>query len=120
MPSEGWQSKGDKSVRRSPRRGQRKCARPFTAPRSVTKDKGKTVESEVQVITETENARDIEEREDEQPQVILFESEERQDEQTQDKGKTVESEVDVITETEAEQTKDKTPENITSDTTGSR
>jgi hypothetical protein len=100
MPSNGWQSKGDKSVRRSPRQGRRKCARPFTAPRSLTKDKGKTVENEVQVITETENARDIEGRQDEQPQVILFESEERQDEQPQDKGMAVESEVDVITETE--------------------
>ena len=72
MPSIGWQNKGDKSVRRSPRRGQRKCARPFTAPRSVTKDKGKTVESVVEVITETENARDIEGREDEQPQVRVL------------------------------------------------
>jgi hypothetical protein len=42
----------------------------------VTKDKGKTVESEVEVITETENARDIEGREDEQPQVrVLTETE---------------------------------------------
>ena len=98
MPSEGWQSKGDKPVRSSRGGGKRKCARPFTAPRLVTKDKEKTLESEVQVITETENARDIEGREDEQPQVILFESEERQDEQPQDKGETVESEVDVITE----------------------
>ena len=76
MPSKGWQSKGDKSVRRSPRGGKRKCARPFKAPRSVTKDKGKTVESEVEVITETENERDIEGREDEQPQVrVLTETE---------------------------------------------
>jgi hypothetical protein len=42
----------------------------------VTKDKGKTVESVVEVITETENARDIEGREDEQPQVrVLTETE---------------------------------------------
>jgi hypothetical protein len=76
MPSKGWQSKGDNAVRRSPRRGQRKCARPFTAPRSVTKGKGKIVESEVQEITETENARDIEGRGDEQQQVrVLTETE---------------------------------------------
>jgi hypothetical protein len=114
MPSNGWQSKGDKSVKRSPRQGRRKCARPFTAPRSVSKDKGKIVESEVQVITETENARDIEGRQDEEPQVISF-----------DKGLTMLSEIEADEYAEhgevlrwspnseaEEQTKDKTPDNI--------
>ena len=72
MASKGWQSKGDKSVRRSPRQRGRQCARPFKAPRSVTKDKGKTADSEIQEISGTENARDIEGRQDEVPHVIPF------------------------------------------------
>ncbi len=72
MASEEWQSKGDKSVRRSPRQRERQCARPFKAPRPVTKDKGNKEDSEIQEITETENARDIEARQDEEPHVIPF------------------------------------------------
>jgi hypothetical protein len=73
MASKGWQSKGGKSVRRSPRQKGRQCARPFKAPRgSVTKDKGNKEDSEIQEITETENARDIEGRQDEEPHVIPF------------------------------------------------
>ena len=122
MPSNGWQSKGDKSVRRSPRQGRRKCARPFTAPRSVTKDKGKTVESEVQVITETENARDIEGRQDEEPQVIPFEKglkmlSEREADECAEHGEVLRWSPNSEAE---EQTQEKTSENITSDTTGSR
>jgi hypothetical protein len=60
MTSKGWQSKGDKSGRRSPRQRGGQCARPFKAPRSVTKDKGNKEDSEIQEITGTENARDIE------------------------------------------------------------
>ena len=60
MASKGWQSKGDKSGRRSPRQRGRQCARPFKAPRSVTKDKGNKEDIEIQEITGTENARDIE------------------------------------------------------------
>ncbi len=48
MASKGWQSKGEKTVRRSPRQGKRQCARPFKAPRSVT-----TKDSEVELISET-------------------------------------------------------------------
>jgi hypothetical protein len=72
MASKGWQSKGDKSVKRSLRQGGRQCARPFKASRSVTKDKGNKEDSEVQVITETENARDIEGRQDAEAHVIPF------------------------------------------------
>jgi hypothetical protein len=33
---QGWRGKGDKVVRRSPRKGGKTCGRPFTAPRKVT------------------------------------------------------------------------------------
>ncbi len=72
MASKGWQSKGDKSGRRNCRQRGRQCARPFKAPRSVTKDKGNKEDSEIQEITGTENARDIEGRQDEEPHVIPF------------------------------------------------
>jgi hypothetical protein len=60
---QGWRGKGDKVLRRSPRKGGKTCGRPFTAPRkgtqapsnqkkrSGTKDKE---DSEVQVLTESE------------------------------------------------------------------
>jgi hypothetical protein len=120
MPSNGWQNKGDKSVRRSPRQSRRKCARPFTAPRSVTKDKGKTGESEVQGITETENARDIEGRQEEVPQVIPFEKgltmlSEREADEYAEHGEVLR----LSTDSEAEQRKEQTPENIQSDSTDS-
>jgi hypothetical protein len=60
---QGWRGKGDKVVRRSPRKGGKTCGRPFTAPRKVTqaprtrkKRSGTTdkEDSEVQVLTESE------------------------------------------------------------------
>ncbi len=41
-------------------------------PRSVTQDKGNIEDTEIQEITETANARDIEGRQDEEPRVIPF------------------------------------------------
>ena len=73
MASKGWQSKGDKSVRRSPRQAKRQCARPFKAPRSVTTEDSEVElisETFIDVISETENARDIEARQEKEPHVI--------------------------------------------------
>ncbi len=121
MASKGWQSKGDKSGRRSPRQRGRQCARPFKAPRSVTKDKGNKEDSEIQEITGTENARDIEGRQDEEPHVIPYIKgikimSEREATECAEHGEVLRW----STDSEQEQTKDKpdqtTPE---SDTTGS-
>ena len=60
---QGWRGKGDKVVKRSPRKVGRTCGRPFTAPRKVTqaprnekKRSGTTdkEDSEVQIFTESE------------------------------------------------------------------
>ncbi len=60
---QGWRGKGEKVVRRSPRRAGKTCGRPFTAPRKVTQSthnrKKRIVrtdkeDSEVQVLTESE------------------------------------------------------------------
>ncbi len=72
MASKGWQSKGDKSVGRSPRQRGRQCARPFKAPRSVTKDKGNKEDSEIQEIKETENARDMKGGQEKEVHVIPY------------------------------------------------
>ncbi len=56
--------KGDKFVRRSPRQRGNSEIRPFKAPRKVTNDKDSNNNSEVQAITETENARDLKARQD--------------------------------------------------------
>jgi hypothetical protein len=55
-----------------PRKTGRQCARPFKAPRSVRKDKEKIADSEIQEISGTEKARDIEGRQDEVQHVIPF------------------------------------------------
>ena len=79
METRGWQSKGDKAPRRSPRRQPKTCGRPFKAPRKgnstkiVTQVKTSEVElglqdgqdtpdSQVKHISETENDRDIQAR----------------------------------------------------------
>jgi hypothetical protein len=79
METRGWQSKGDKAPRRSPRRQRKTCGRPFKAPRKgkssktvpqvkaseaglVLQDGQDTQDSQVQQISETENDRDIRER----------------------------------------------------------
>jgi hypothetical protein len=79
METRGWQSKGDKAPRRSPRRQRKTCGRPFTAPRKaksaktvpqvktsevelVLQDGQDTQDSQVQQISGTENDRDIEAR----------------------------------------------------------
>ncbi len=63
MTEQGWRGKGDKVLRRSPRKRGKTCGRPFTAPRKVTQStsnrKKRTVpidkeDSEVQVLTESE------------------------------------------------------------------
>jgi hypothetical protein len=76
MGTRGWQSKGDKAPRRSPRRQKKTCGCPFTAPRTgkspktvpkgktsaaqlVQQDELDTQDSQVQEITETENDRNI-------------------------------------------------------------
>jgi hypothetical protein len=79
METRGWQSKGDKTPRRSPRRQRKTCGRPFMAPRKaksaktvpqvktseaelVLQDGQETQDSQVQQISGTENDRDIEAR----------------------------------------------------------
>ena len=123
MASKEWQSKGQKTVRQSPRQGKRQCARPFKAPRSVTtKDKEVELISEtfIDVISETENARDIEARQDKEPHVIPFIKgiqllSEREADECAEHGEVLRWSHD----SDVEETKDQTPENITSDTTGS-
>ena len=118
MPSKGWKSKGDKSGRRSPRQRGRQCARPSKAPRSVTTDKSNKEDSEIQEITGTENARQIEGRQDEEPHVIPFIKgiklmSEREATECAEHGEVLRWSPD----SEGEQTIDKTPPE--SDTTGS-
>ncbi len=68
MPEKGWKSKGDKEPRRNPRKRGKTCGRPFKAPRPVSdaveRDSDVVLlttdtDSQVQVITETENERDL-------------------------------------------------------------
>jgi hypothetical protein len=72
MPEKGWKGKGEKEPRRSPRKRGKTCGRPFKAPRPVseaverdsdvvllTTDVDLHTDSQVQVITETENERDL-------------------------------------------------------------
>ncbi len=56
--------KGDKFVRKTPRQRGNTDIRPFKAPRLVTKDINSNNNTEVQAITETENARDLDARQD--------------------------------------------------------
>ena len=72
METRGWQSKGEKAPRRSPRRQPKTCGRPFKAPRKgksaktvtqvktseaelVLQDGHDTQDSQVKHISETEN-----------------------------------------------------------------
>jgi hypothetical protein len=64
MTDKGVPKKGDKFVRKAPRQRGTTDIRPFKAPRLVTKDSDSTNNTEVQVITETENARDLDARQD--------------------------------------------------------
>jgi hypothetical protein len=59
----GWQSKGDKVVRRSPIKRGKKCGRPFVAPKQVKQTASnkkkkvaptETEDSEVQLVTDSE------------------------------------------------------------------
>ena len=78
MSDKGWKSKGAKVPRRSPRKQGKTCGRPFNAPRTKTV-KQKTVaevqecqvqviekvsvtdkDSQVELVTEAQNLRDIE------------------------------------------------------------
>ncbi len=120
MASKGCQRKGEKFVRRSPRQRGLRCARPFKAPRLVTKDKADKDDSEIQEITETENARDMEGRQGKEPHVIPYIKgikmmSERESTEMAENGEVLRC----STDSEAEQTIDKpnqtSPE---SDTTG--
>jgi hypothetical protein len=66
MEDKEWRSKGEKLPRRSPRKKGKTCGRPFKAPRPIIEledsdviviatDVETSKDSEVQVITETEN-----------------------------------------------------------------
>jgi hypothetical protein len=72
MAEKGWKGKGEKEPRRSPRKRGKTCGRPFKAPRPVseaverdsdvvllTTEVDTQTDSQVQVITETENERDL-------------------------------------------------------------
>ena len=75
MAEKGWKGKGDKEPRRSPRKRGKTCGRPFKAPRPVSESLERDsdvvllttevdiqTDSQVQVITETENERDLRSR----------------------------------------------------------
>ncbi len=64
MKDKGVPKKGDKFVRKAPRQRGNTDIRPFKAPRLVTKDTDSNNNTEVQAITETENARDLDARQD--------------------------------------------------------
>ncbi len=72
MAEQDWLGKGDKLPRRSPRRKGKTCGRPIKAPRPVSEKEADKDESQVEIITETENERDIQARQDVQPHVIPF------------------------------------------------
>jgi hypothetical protein len=66
MTDRAWQSKGKKLPRKSPRRRGKTCGRPFKAPRPIaelensdvqyiSQDRDDNHDSQVQIITETEN-----------------------------------------------------------------
>ena len=67
MADKGWKNKEDKVPRRSPRKRGKMCNRPFKAPRRVA-----DVESQVQIITEAQNTREIEGQHEAEPHVIPF------------------------------------------------
>jgi hypothetical protein len=78
MSDKGWKSKGAKVPRISPRKQRKTCGRPFNAPRTKTVKQNKVAEaqecdvqviekesvtdkdSQVELVTETQNLRDIE------------------------------------------------------------
>ena len=72
MADEDWLGKGDRLPRRSPRRKGKTCGRPFKAPRPVSEKEADKDESQAEIITETENERDIQARQEVQPHVIPF------------------------------------------------
>ena len=80
MPDKNWKGKGGALPRRSVRKRGKTCGRPFTAPRLVeetvkeiiTVTETETQDSQVQLITETENDRDIQARQEVAPVVIPF------------------------------------------------
>jgi hypothetical protein len=83
MADKGWKNKVDKVPRRSPRKRGKMCGRPFKAPRAVVEERDSDVQvieretvadndSQVQIITETENTRDIEGKQEANPHVIPY------------------------------------------------
>jgi hypothetical protein len=83
MADKGWKNKEDKDPRRSPRKRGKMFNRPFKAPRAVIEERNSDVqvidnetvadsESQVQIITETHNTRDIEGKHEAEPHVIPF------------------------------------------------
>jgi hypothetical protein len=81
MPDRSWKGKGEAVPRRSPRRRGKTCGRPFKAPRPVeetvqeiiTLTETVTQDSQVKMLAETENDRDIQARREAEPVVIPFE-----------------------------------------------
>ncbi len=78
MPDRRWKSKGETVPRRSPGKRGKTCGRPFKAPRAVVEEKDSDVQlvgqeiagendSQVQLITETQNKRDLEGRVEAEP-----------------------------------------------------
>ncbi len=72
MADKDWRGKDDKLPRRSPRRKGKTCGRPFKAPRPVSEKEADKDESQVEIITETENERDIQTRQEVEPHGIPF------------------------------------------------
>ena len=83
MADKGWQNNGDKVPRRSPRKRGKKCDRPFKAPRPVVQERDSDVqeiqietvadsESQVVIISETQNTRDVEGKAEAEPHVIPY------------------------------------------------
>ena len=80
MPDTSWKGKGEALPRRSPRKRGKTCGRPFKAPRPVEETvkeivrvtETETKDSQVKLITETENDRDIQARQEAAPVRIPF------------------------------------------------
>jgi hypothetical protein len=80
MPDTSWKGKGEALPRRSPRKRGKTCGRPFKASRPVEDTvkeivrvtETETKDSQVKLITETENDRDIQARQEAAPVRIPF------------------------------------------------
>ncbi len=109
MAVKGWRSKGDKVLRRSPRKKGKTCGRPFSARRKVSETTPKTpkivdpkevrvlTDSEVQMITSVDEA--VPEIEDSDLMIITESEKGRQIDAQQDKAQQDKLQQDTLEET---------------------